>query len=397
MPTLRFLDPLDQLNGSIRLLAWLADALECGLFSRCCIVAAFAKEGPLLRLDGSIRTFKKNKGSVEAIFGVDIRGTSRQALEYALREFNSTHLWHHPSPLVTFHAKVYLFEGASRGEIILGSNNLTVGGTETNCEAAIKMGYDLPSEAKGWNDARAFWDQLVSHPNCKLLDQPLLSSLVTAGLLEDESVPTPRIRAALGAPALRGKSTLFPHSPFPAPSPRPIAAGPRNRAPKARRHAPAMVIPNALLIQIVPHHNGEIFLSKSAVNQKPGFFEYPFTGRTKPKKRGNPPYPQRVPDPVVDFSIYDANGGRVRSLMSFQLNMVDYSRKSEIRITVPPDFARLIPPLSILHMSRMPSQTTLDYLCEVFSPGSAQHASLITACTEVMPSGGRASRRFGWI
>ena len=56
------------------------------------------------------------------------------------------------------------------------------------------------------------------------------------------------------------------------------------------------VITNGLVIQVTPHHNGEIHLSKIAVNQNPTFFDYPFTGMTVPKKAGNPTYPQRVPE-----------------------------------------------------------------------------------------------------
>src|SRR5205085_2252108 len=111
---------------------------------------------------------------------------------------------------------------------------------------------------------------------------------------------------------------------------------PATTSPQARtttRQAPAtlaaIVSSEALVIQIVPHHNGEVFLSKIAVNQNPGFFGFPFRGITTPKIARNPSYPQRVPDPVVNITVYDAAGNVTLTRTAFELNTVYYSTKSE--------------------------------------------------------------------
>ncbi len=207
----------------------------------------------------------------------------------------------------------------------------------------------------------------------------------------------------------RSRPSLFPFTAFQPPSTRPRearGATPRRRRPVAKRQIAQVAapgtgtgpgLPNALVIQIVPHHNGEVFLSKLAVNQYPGFFGFPFTGRTVPKRPGNPPYPQRIPDPLTDWRIYDRGGAVVRTLSNFGLNTVFYERKGEVRITVPPETARLIRARSIMVMALPTHPSSLDYVCDVFPPGAAQYATLLAACNQEMPSGGGTPRRFGWL
>ena len=128
------------------------------------------------------------------------------------------------------------------------------------------------------------------------------------------------------------------------------------------------------------------------------FFGFPFQGQTVPKTVGNQAYPQRTPDPVTDWKVYDRQGRVLRSLEDFRLNTVYYELKGEIRITIPPDVARQIPHRSILVVTRGTPDSGLDYQCEVFPPNSVQYQSLRQVCTETMPSGGSGTpRKFGWL
>jgi hypothetical protein len=220
-----------------------------------------------------------------------------------------------------------------------------------------------------------------------------------------------RTTPTAGRPGASGPAQPFPPTPLLAPSPRPVTrlAGTKGRARGSRRtgaprppispvQTSGQSLPRALIIQVIPHHNAEILLSMLAVAQFPAFLGFPFSGRTSPKRSGNPPYPQRVPDPIVDLTVYDGAGNVVMAAAGARLNMVYYSRKSEIRITVPPAVARAIPALSILQMTRSASGASPDYLCDFFPPASQQFDRLIAACNQTMPSGGGASaRRFGWI
>ena len=331
-----------------------------------------------------------------------------QALKLALAELDRVLIWHHPSPFTTFHPKLYIFDGEALGEVYFGSNNLTVGGLETNCEAGVLLSYDLPVEAVGWARATESWTELIGHPNSVRLDLQVLAQLVEQDKLQDETLPSIRLGPGGGRAVIaRAAGLLFPYSPTVPPSvrPKPQAARPRRSSRRTAVQVAAAVaatvapgLPTALVIQIVPHHNGEVFLSKRAVNEYPVFFGFPFTGRTVPKTPGNKPYPQRSPDPVTEWKIYDRQGRVFRSLEDFRLNTVFYKLKGEIRITIPPDVARQIQARSILVMKRPSAPSALDYQCEVFPPDSAQYRSLLPACNETMPAGGSGTpRKFGWL
>lgn len=407
MPRIRLLKPLDQPFGVQRSLRWIVEALRSHTFDRLRLIVAFAKEGPLLRLASDIQGFRQGGGNVEAVFGVDQLGTSIQALQFALVNFNRSFVWHHPSLQTTFHPKIYLFEGRTQGAVLFGSGNLTVGGLETNCEAGMWANYDLLSEQEAWAEVISCWTELVHHPNSVPLDHELIARLRMQKLIVDEGGARQGDRARILKVAGTPEQQQFPFTPLKPPSSRP--GGPRKRTARVKRPetqeraaaaitTPGPSLPIALVIQITPHHNGEIFLSKRAVSQNPEFFGFPFEGLTAPKKSGNPPYPQRTPDPLTDWRVFDRNGKVVYVLESFRLNTVSYERKGEIRITVPPEFGRKIPPQSILHIQRPPAPSLLDYVCDVFLPGSTQYELLLAACIEVMPSGGRkVPRRFGWL
>lgn len=395
-----YLSPLDQPFGRLRLTQWISEALRSGDFRSLRLIVAFAKESALARLQSEFDAFRLRGGTLEAVFGIDLQGTSRQALEFALAHFNATRIWHHPNVFNTFHPKVYLFEGPTAGTIVLGSNNLTVGGTETNCEGAIRVQYTLPTELKPWREAKRAWVELLAHPNTLELTRAVLANVDAQGLLLDESVIASRSKSGIckatgTVEGLFPSTTLRPSSPSPRPRVVRRLRGTRRRRPSTTS---VVALPEALVIQIVPHHNGEIFLSKSAINQHQAFFGYPFTGLTVPKVASNRPYPQRAPDPVTHWRIYDRRDAVVRTLPQYGLNTVFYQKKGEIRITVPPDVAHAIPPMSILQMVRTNPDSGLDYICDVYPPGSPQYRSLLAVCKEVMPSGGgKRRRKFGWL
>jgi len=149
-------------------------------------------------------------------------------------------------------------------------------------------------------------------------------------------------------------------------------------------------------MQIVPHHNGEVLLSMLAVDQNPTFFGWPFTGTSVPKKPTNRPYPQREPDPVVDITVYDTRGAVAATLTSYSLNLVYYTPKSEVRMTIQQSVAGKIPATSILVMRQGPSG--LDYTMHIHAPGGPTYNSYLQVCNQTMPSGGRSgARKFGWL
>ena len=162
------------------------------------------------------------------------------------------------------------------------------------------------------------------------------------------------------------------------------------------------VIVEGLVMLITPHYNGDILLSKIAVNQNPSFFGFPFTGHTTPKLASNPTYPQRDPDPVVNIYVYDSSDALVKTELKYSLNTVYYELKSEIRITITPDILSGLSssgstdyPILVMSISEDPS---CNYDLIFYSYGSTAYNSYLLLCDQSLPSGGKAiSRKMGWF
>lgn len=372
------------------------------------MAVAFAKVGPLLRLSPSIEAWKNAGKTLEAIFGIDHEGTSIQALEFAIKNFDIAYVTHAP-PRVTFHPKLYLFSGTDAAVCYVGSHNLTVGGTETNFEAGVKIEMDLPADAALFADALSTWTSLLppaSGATTQVLDAGLLADLVREQKLFDEDQPASGSTGNVRTPGSSPKQTA---SRFPFYAPKPPSAIPpqvlRPRAPASNTQpqpttaaAPTPVPATALVIQIVPHHNGEIFLSKIALDQNPAFFGYPFTGATTPKQAHNPSYPQRIPDPVVAITVYGADSSVIWHDEQFNLNTVLYTTKSEVRITIPQQYAPLIEPYSVMVMELARPDDGRDYNINIYAPGTPRYSEYLAVCNQTLPSGGAAQpRKMGWI
>lgn len=406
MPKILILNPNDQPTGKWRLINELRECLENPDFDKLFLAVAFAKTGPLYRLQSEIQAWREKKKAIEGIFGIDHCGTSRQALEFAMENFSSARLLHFGDRF-TFHPKMYLFIGRRRCRFYIGSHNLTVGGTETNWESGTRIDLTLPGDAVAFGETLAAWESLLAMSVA--LTPALLGYWDGLGKLLDET-KLPRRKSGEGKGDPGDKAPLPPGVVWPKlvikpPSPLPkslFATKSKSATPKTSRpekakqkHSPPA---EALVIQIVPHHNGEVFLSKIAVNQNPDFFGFPFTGRTTPKKAGNASYPQRMPDPIINLTVHGSGIIPLVHLPRLALNTVFYEAKAEVRVTVPPDVVRNTPHFSILVMRQAPPDADYDYDFEIFPPDHPQFASYLAVCNQTMPSGGKESaRKMGWL
>lgn len=406
MPGISFISPLDQPSGNLRLLSLLRASLQNQAYTTFQFAVAFAKSGPMLRLYNDLAAFHQRGGRSMAVVGYDHLGTSRQALQLMLNSLTEVYVTSHPRS--TFHPKIFIFSGTQRAVAYIGSNNLTVGGTETNFEACVCIDYVLPGEHQDYQLATQLVQALLPH-TCQAtrqLDAAYLAQLIADGVLHDETraaIPR-RPRAPRNAGLGQAPPMIWmPPSPIPANvlgllGVRP--ARPQNARGHAVVHGPVVpaapvALPRGLVIQIAPHHNGEIFLSRLAVSQSPAFFGFPFTGRTTPKKIGNASYPQRDPDPVVDIEVIGAGRNVLLTRAGYSLNTVYYERKSEIRITAAP-LVQVVPEYSIMIMTA--GGQGVDYNLEIHTPQSPDYQRFLAMCNQRMPSGGRAHpRMFGWI
>lgn len=110
------------------------------------IFSAFAKNSGVLRLRDSLLKHRENGGSITAFIGVDLDGTSYEALLNLYSLCDNLFVVHSENPSTTFHSKMYLLEKADEAWCAIGSNNLTGGGLWTNIESCNIDHFALPKE-----------------------------------------------------------------------------------------------------------------------------------------------------------------------------------------------------------------------------------------------------------
>jgi hypothetical protein len=443
VPVVRFLgqpseDDDSSAGESLRLL--LADPAITSVT----IVVAWVRYRGLGRVRAELADFSARGGRSRIILGIDEGGATRPGLLGAMRRFTEAYVFHDRSG-GTFHPKVYLGEGETKAVLRVGSSNLTPGGLFFNDEASLEVEFELPADAPepALVGVHEYIDRLLAdEAACKQLDEELIDQLVAdpryrvsaterrprrtdvplppgaeeEDVTEEEEGEAPaeegippifgtsaRTRAAV--PRLSGEARaelaeFEGEEEEPAPAPRTPTPRREDQEPREQFVLPiAAEAPEheMLLIEVRPHHNGEVFLSKTAVDQDPAFFGFPFTGLTAPHKPENPPYPMASPDPRVEIVVHDENATPVVRV-NHDLNLVYYTTKGEIRMTIPPEPLGRIPQMSLLVMAREPA-ADLDYRLDFYPPDCKAPTvqQLRERLTNQLPSGGAAEpRRFGW-
>lgn len=111
------------------------------------IFSAFAKNSGVLRLKESIGAFKAAGGYVKAFIGIDLDGTSYEALLNLFTLCSELYVIHSENFSTTYHSKIYLLESSSKAWCAIGSNNLTGGGLWTNFESCSIQNFSIPAES----------------------------------------------------------------------------------------------------------------------------------------------------------------------------------------------------------------------------------------------------------
>lgn len=413
-------------DGAARTLGTkLVEELRSRRYRRFVAAVAFATSTGTSRICEALKEFTDGGGDALVFCGLSNGVTSTQAVEHLLTAGASVVGLDLGSRNI-FHGKVYGFCGDEDGLLIMGSNNLTADGLYRHVEASAALRLDPRIDAERRLLAQPYdlidWFRNNHRDNVIDLSLPSLAERVDSGQLLDEAVERPRVSGEVddeeadddgeaarpGVPAIRIPAPPPPGAGF-APFRRRRAAAPGVVAPivPVAPGVAAPVVPvapapprpaQALVLQIIPHDNGEIFLSKRALNERPAFFGYPFTAVGNPKFAKNAPYPHRQPDPIVHLRIYDAAGAVLHDNPSLAVNMIYNTLKKDVRITISARLARTIPEYSVLVMRESDLASGVDYSLEIFHPGSGQYNQYLARCTVSLPTGGKPpARRMGWI
>ena len=109
------------------------------IFSQIIFVSAWVALRTILRLREPLLSRVRSGTRLGLTVGIDLGGTSQEALEELERWECATFVFHNAISRATFHPKIYLFQGDTSATLFVGSNNLTDGGFYTNYEAATRL------------------------------------------------------------------------------------------------------------------------------------------------------------------------------------------------------------------------------------------------------------------
>lgn len=116
-------------------------------YSSFTVFSAFAKNSGVLRLKSALEEHRKRGGSVTAFIGIDLDGTSYEALLNLYSLCDNLYVIHSENFSTTYHSKIYLLQKIDKAWCAVGSNNLTGGGLWTNFESCDIETFTLPSES----------------------------------------------------------------------------------------------------------------------------------------------------------------------------------------------------------------------------------------------------------
>jgi HKD family nuclease len=121
-----------------------------GQFESFQAAVAYAKKSGVQHLEDKIRAFINSGKKARIIVGIDQQGTSVEGLESllsALNDHGELFINHDENSFVTFHPKIYYFEGKHKALLVIGSGNLTQGGLYSNDEGFSIIQLNPSSEA----------------------------------------------------------------------------------------------------------------------------------------------------------------------------------------------------------------------------------------------------------
>ncbi|WP_224762301.1 phospholipase D family protein [Brevundimonas aurantiaca] len=224
--------------------------LGSGKYHTLNILVAFAQTSGVLRIKAAIEQFRSLGGKVNVIVGVDLGGTSYEALTSLLINTDSLAVVHSENRQ-TFHPKIYHLEGDKEDLLIVGSNNLTGGGLWTNFESSLIVQiYDSKESSDALNSQLRDYQKILSGLKDSFLninDQGDIDTLLQSGYLLKEV--DAQVRLANASKKSGGSKRLF-GSGVPAPIPQlsvPLSKGTVSSKPAIASPSTPTALPETLL------------------------------------------------------------------------------------------------------------------------------------------------------
>src|SRR5690606_34277903 len=109
---------------------------------------AFVSIGGLNNILNQLNTFKERGGSTRLYVGVDLNGTSKEALEKLIELQIETYIVFSPNNII-YHPKIYTFEGNTFSRALVGSSNLTERGLFQSIESSVYIHFHNENDEMG--------------------------------------------------------------------------------------------------------------------------------------------------------------------------------------------------------------------------------------------------------
>lgn len=157
-------------------------------FQRITIIVAFLRLSGLSKLISFIKAAKERNVEMTFVIGINQYVTSKEALELLINHGVSTYTYYGDN--VTFHPKLYLFEGIDLNRIIVGSSNFTSRGLFHNIESSIMVQFtgDDRSGNKLLTEIKDYYEPIIeaSDSNIEHVTQSHIDSLYERGIIPSE-------------------------------------------------------------------------------------------------------------------------------------------------------------------------------------------------------------------
>lgn len=205
----------------------------------------------------SMQSFLAGGGCTRVTVGLDFGNTTYEGLGRLLElEHDAdiiTHVFFDENQACTFHPKVFLFSNDEEARLLVGSNNMTGAGLETNIEAAVGFSGTLSDETiSGAHHALAAWRDEGGDSRIRRLTRELREQLRDRGYVLTEEEIRGR-RSTEGARRASTELPLFGRSATHPPRPRHRTSGHAEDVGNAASSA----LGEVMLMRVKPRRDGK--------------------------------------------------------------------------------------------------------------------------------------------
>ncbi len=141
---------------------------------------AFVSVDGINQLKDSFTKFVNNGGCIRLYIGVDLHGTSKDALQLLLSLEGIQCYVVYSTNRIVYHPKIYSFEGKNTNMLIVGSSNMTLSGLYQNMEASICISCENNEEDRSViSDIYDYYNTILSNESayCQPLTQEIIDIL----------------------------------------------------------------------------------------------------------------------------------------------------------------------------------------------------------------------------